>query len=447
MKAVILAAGRGRRLSDLGEPKPLVPLLGLSLIERIILTASRAGIDEFCVITGYRGQEVESALRRLSQTRRLNITTIHNKDWPKGNALSALKGRDFVGQESFFLLMGDHLFDARIIERLKQRPPEEGQVLLAVDSHLDNPFIDPLDATKVQVSQGLIRAIGKEIYPYNGYDTGIFYCTPAIFPALQEGIDQGDGRLSGAMEILAKRGSLKAIDIGGLFWIDIDDLSAYQRARKALKENLRSKATDGPISRHINRPISLFITEKLLLPSRISPNQITIFSFLLSLLAAGAFFMPLSWGPILGAFLAQLASIVDGCDGEVARLKFLESPFGGWLDSLLDRYADAALVFAMAGHLHRQQPSDFLLISAFLALVGSFMVSYTAPHYDKLIRRGQVSSGWRIGRDVRIFIIFIGVLAGQILATLILLALLMNLEVLRRIFVFYRLERSPTRGA
>ena len=53
----------------------------------------------------------------------------------------------------------------------------------------------------------------------------------------------------------------------------------------------------------------------------------------------------------IGGMLAQLASIVDGCDGEIARLKHSQSEFGGWFDAVLDRYADAVLLFGLMWHV------------------------------------------------------------------------------------------------
>ncbi len=53
MKCLIIAAGRGSRLSNKGDSKPLVSLLGLTLIERIILTAKRSGITDFYIVTGF----------------------------------------------------------------------------------------------------------------------------------------------------------------------------------------------------------------------------------------------------------------------------------------------------------------------------------------------------------------------------------------------------------
>lgn len=79
MKCLILAAGKGSRIAEASECKPLKLLLGLPLIERTIATANGAGLTDFYVVTGYEGQSVESYLSDLSQGRRgLNITTIRN---------------------------------------------------------------------------------------------------------------------------------------------------------------------------------------------------------------------------------------------------------------------------------------------------------------------------------------------------------------------------------
>ncbi|UCG99815.1 MAG: NTP transferase domain-containing protein [Deltaproteobacteria bacterium] len=53
MKCLIIAAGRGSGLSSRGDSKPLISLLGVSLIERVILTAQESGLTDFYVVTGY----------------------------------------------------------------------------------------------------------------------------------------------------------------------------------------------------------------------------------------------------------------------------------------------------------------------------------------------------------------------------------------------------------
>jgi len=138
----------------------------------------------------------------------------------------------------------------------------------------------------------------------------------------------------------------------------------------------------------------------------------------------------------LGGLIAQFASIIDGCDGEVARLKLSESKSGGWFDAVLDRYADAFLLFGLTWHAFSVNNTYLSLVIGFAAIVGSFMISYTADKYDGLMaRKLQGAVYFRLGRDIRVFIIFLGALFNHPLFALIVIALIMNIEVVRRIFV------------
>ena len=132
MKCLIIAAGRGSRLSNKGNSKPLVPLLGLPLIERTILTARECGIYDFYVVTGYEGEKVRRYLDKLGQRTNTNITHVINEEWEKGNGISVLKARDLI-KEPFILLMADHIFDYSILEGLKKEQISEDEIILAVD--------------------------------------------------------------------------------------------------------------------------------------------------------------------------------------------------------------------------------------------------------------------------------------------------------------------------
>ena len=436
MKCLILAAGEGRRLRQEGESKPLIPLLGVPLIERVIRSALESGADEFYVVTGYEGERVRDFLKRLEERLKIRITPLVNDRWEEGNGLSVLKARDVL-DEPFLLLMGDHLFDPQMARALIVHEPSEGEIALVVDEDLANPLVDTEDVTRVKVEDGRIRDIGKGLADFNGFDTGIFLCSSAIFNALDQSMEKdGDTTLSGGVRVLAAEGRANAVPVSG-FWIDVDDPPALKRAEKALLDRLRDKPNDGPVSRYLNRPLSALLSRRLVKVG-IAPNQISLFSFLFSLVAAGLF--ALGGYPALaaGGILAQLASIIDGCDGEVARLKYRTSEFGGWLDAVLDRYADAFLLFGMTWHLMATKASGLILFTGFMAIIGSFMLSYTADKYDSLmLERIETGGGGRLrlGRDVRVFIIFLGAVTNQVLPALALIAIAMNLETVRRIRV------------
>jgi CDP-L-myo-inositol myo-inositolphosphotransferase len=436
MKCLIIAAGQGSRLQQRGDSKPLIPILGIPLIERVIRSAMEAGADEFYVVIGCQSDLVRNFLERLAKRLAIRITPLVNEDWEKENGLSVLKARDVL-QETFLLLMADHLFDPELARALTIHPLLDGEVALVVDSDIHNPLVDMDDVTRVKVENGKICDIGKGVTDFNGFDTGIFLCSPAIFKALEQSREKdGDTTLSGAIRVLANDGRAQAISSNN-FWIDVDDPAAFKRAEKALLDHLRDKPTDGPVSQYLNRPLSVMVSRHLA-KLDITPNQISLFSFLCSLVAAGLFVMGGYISLLIGGVLAQFASIIDGCDGEVARLKYQSSDFGGWFDAVLDRYADAFLLFGLTWHLLAREANGWVLFTGFMAIIGSFMLSYTADKYDNLMReRINIGggAGLRMGRDVRVFLIFLGAVTNLALPVLVLIAVVMNLETLRRVVI------------
>ena len=100
---------------------------------------------------------------------------------------------------------------------------------------------------------------------------------------------------------------------------------------------------DGYISKYINRKASEPMA-RLLARTRVTPNQATWGAFGIAFLSFISFIFGQN---IVGGLLAQLSSIVDGIDGSLARLKGMSSAFGGFLDSVLDRYADILIVLGL----------------------------------------------------------------------------------------------------
>jgi len=108
VKCLIIAAGQGSRLSEMGSPKPLIPLLGLTLIERVIYTMLSAGIDEFYVVSGYEGERLRAFLDELSRKKNIQINHITNEEWGRANGVSVWKAKEFI-KEPFVLSMSDHV--------------------------------------------------------------------------------------------------------------------------------------------------------------------------------------------------------------------------------------------------------------------------------------------------------------------------------------------------
>jgi len=102
------------------------------------------------------------------------------------------------------------------------------------------------------------------------------------------------------------------------------------------------KAQDGFMARHFDRHISLAVS-RLLLETAVTPNAMTIFSTVLGLIGAALFLGSSRTWYVPGALLVWLHSVLDGCDGELARVRFQESAFGSDLDFWGDNVVHLAL--------------------------------------------------------------------------------------------------------
>jgi choline kinase/phosphatidylglycerophosphate synthase len=378
-KIVILAAGKGERLSTPSEPSPpklLRKIAGVPLIIRTLLTGRRAGFSEFVVVLGHSGELLKQAILEEKRVRDLSIEFVDNKDWERGNGTSLLKARDKVGDQ-FVVLMGDHVFESRILAELKKTRLDSDLSYLVIDRRVDEVF-DLDDATKVLVEDGgRIKEIGKDITEYNALDTGIFVHARQIFEALQEALDEtGQCSLSDGNRRLAHRGKLHALDLGPFAWNDVDTPEALKHAERELFRSLVKKE-DGRISRYINRRISIPMS-RLLSKTPLSPNALTVVTLGIGVLSAYFFFLGGYVNMVIGALLFQFASVFDGCDGEIARIKFLESKLGGWLDTVADNTTYILVFPAIAVGLYKQTGSPFYQKSAYVCLVGVLLTIFLA---------------------------------------------------------------------
>jgi len=398
--------------------KPLVKIAGLPLIERVILTAREASLADFIVVTGYQAERLEVFLANLGRRRGLRITCIRNPNWETGNGISLLQAKEAIGENEFALLMGDHVVDKSVIEAVLHEPLGEFDVALAVDSGVtENRWVDHDDVTRVQVHNGRVEAIGKGLTSFNAFDTGVFRCRPAVFGAAETCAREGRASLTDAICHLVRDQRVRALDVRGSFWVDTDTPSDARKAERVVYEHV-GKPRDGFVSQRLNRRLSTRLLTPLLLRLRnnITPNQVSLLGFAVSLLACMSFFLR---QPFPGGALVHLASLLDGSDGEVARLKKQESRFGGFFDAVLDRYGDGFILFSMFYYAYTSAAiaallgpfaKAVLLAAAILALAGNFMVSYTSTKsvtdlgYE--YRGGWLAAGR--GRDLRLLVLAIG---------------------------------------
>jgi phosphatidylglycerophosphate synthase len=139
------------------------------------------------------------------------------------------------------------------------------------------------------------------------------------------------------------------------------------------------------MSRHFERRISLALTRRLC-RTRITPNAITFVSLLIGLASAPFFLSSAPLHQVAGALLFLAHSILDGCDGELARLNFLESRWGAIFDIAGDNLVHVAVFAAMAVGWSRQADATWPLV------LGAITIISTLTIVGIVFRRGMRAS-------------------------------------------------------
>ena len=311
--------------SGVDSPPPGTVIAGLPLVRRIALAAERAGFERILV-------HPKACLepRLLAGT----AATPLDADTPV-----ALRAR-------LVLVPANVLPQARWLRTLREMPL--GPETLAVDSSL-TAVVESAGIDEVLRSAG--QAVGAE----------------DLITALS-------GRLARTTE---------AGDPAGRF--ALGGAAGAQAAEDWLLRSL-IKDTEGFMSRHVERRISLALTRRLV-GTRITPNQMTLVSLTIGLLGAPFFLSAQPWQQIVGSLLFLTHSILDGCDGELARLKFQESPTGARLDFWGDNLVHVAVFGCMAGGWSMAEASLWPLLLGALAITGTAASAYL------IARRGAAAAG------------------------------------------------------
>lgn len=150
------------------------------------------------------------------------------------------------------------------------------------------------------------------------------------------------------------------------------------------QDDWKTKPSDRFILKWIKLNLSARITPRLTSLKWLRPWMITVCSTATGVLAG--FVFAAGWGFFAGC-LAAFAQVMDGVDGQFARITGMQSKGGAFLDSVLDRYFDAALVLGMIVYLLALPvglPQWLLLLLGFFALTGSGLVSYTTARAESL---------------------------------------------------------------
>jgi NDP-sugar pyrophosphorylase family protein len=240
-KAVLLAAGRGKRLGALTErtPKPMLEVAGQPLLGHIVDALSANGVRDLAIVTGYRASHIDDWCANHSRVHPgVRLTTLHQAEL-NGTAGAMLLARDFVvGEGAFVFGWGDILMDAENYSRFLGAAHAGSYDLVLSINRVRDPWRG--GAVYVDANMRVERLVEK---PPPGTSTthwnnaGLFAATPLIFEYLVKlkPSPRGELELPQAIAMMIEDGrEVRAVDVRG-FWSDVGTPEDLESARKLFR--------------------------------------------------------------------------------------------------------------------------------------------------------------------------------------------------------------------
>jgi len=301
--AIVVAAGTGIENTDLSSYGN-IEFGSLPQIKRLVITAQRAGIQHFTMIT----EDSDSPLKDLLANDKRIESTI---TWVNVQETIQFDHIPYLIIQSNLLTTPDALADFIAEET------ENDQIYILSDTSED-PWV------KIDQDQVL------EITPDGGKAVGAFIASGEL---LNQHYSDSKSLYEMAPQMV-NEGKAKYRKFMGKYWMRLSDNTNTAKEAEDLIFNYVGKTATGWISRNINSKFSL-PTSRQLIKTPLTPNMISIGINIIGSLC-GIFYA--LGHPVVGALFMHTATILDRCDGEVARVKLMETKKGEWVDTVSDQF-------------------------------------------------------------------------------------------------------------
>lgn len=239
MKAVILAAGRGRRLQVLTKhrPKCLIEVGGKPLLRRYVDALAHLGVTRICMVVGYEQESIREAV--ASYPSHVEVTFLVNPDFERGSIGSLWTAREAM-DDDVVIMDADVLFHPAVLERLLAS--SHANALL-----MDETVTQHTEECMVVMRQGRVTALSKQVpdeCDCVGEGVGFLRVERAAVPQLlrsvESGVKQGllDMEYEDALADFFHEVQVGVEKIGGLPWIEIDFPEDLERAEQEILPRL-----------------------------------------------------------------------------------------------------------------------------------------------------------------------------------------------------------------
>ncbi len=272
MKAVILAAGEGKRLRPITSsiPKPMIPLLGKPLLEHTILGLRKAKIDRILIIVGYKQEIIKEHFNTLATRLNIKIEFI-SQDKYLGTAHAAGYAKDFIHDEEFLMMYGDLFVDpeifSQIIENYKKSKKNGLITLIKVKNPQDYGIIK---LNSNNIVEKVIEKPSADKNVGNLANAGIYIFDQLIFDAIEKTQKsvRNEYEFTDSIQILIDQFKVKILGytITNSLWNDIGLPWQLFEANHFLLDQLQTQV-NGIVEENVNIKGNVYIGKETIVKS------------------------------------------------------------------------------------------------------------------------------------------------------------------------------------
>ncbi|MFQ5714359.1 MAG: CDP-alcohol phosphatidyltransferase family protein [Candidatus Scalinduaceae bacterium] len=381
-------------------------IASVPLFKRIIFSGQKAGIDEFFILySGKKRSEIERSLG-MDKRIRSEIKIIDVLNQTEEEVFT-----DIVSchNQNYLIIEANTVFDNRLLQEFSQLSLKNAVAAITIHrsgnifskGHNDLNNHDSADHWYVKLSNNKLSAISQGLDNYDGRAIGMVLASPGIIKILIENLlPDTSFSLCKLMKLQIKDGNILAFDVKDNLCMEVESKQQLHGCEKRLYNSLGS-SVDGPImDKYINRKISSLITKQLV-KTHITPNQTTFLSLVIGIISAWFFWQGGYLNYLAGGLVFQLSFIFDQCDGEIARLNFMESRVGGLFDAFCDSIIRTFLILGMTGSLYTEAKQSLILILGILSSIGIF-ISTMAGSYETFKKEENIGYTDKESKDTSI---------------------------------------------
>lgn len=345
----------------------------IPLYKRAILSAQKAGVKKLFFLGCHIKEKIETSIKTDKQIN-ADIKWYDKKIY---TCLDKVITNELAekANERFFIIRANTLFDYRILSRLSRASSINTVATIAINN-----------ATRISVKNNNANNSYANSEIQDKLNGGIIIATHRITDFLTSVNEKFS--FKSLIKRLSKENFIKTVDAKEYLYEEINSQASLLLAERKLYQSLGTSLDSPVIDKFILRKLSGFIS-KLFLRTSLTPNQVTIIGLILGLLSGLLFSFGGYTYNISAGLIFFLSVVFDQSDGEMARLKYMESEFGRILDIISDTIVHAAVVAGITYSVYKTVGSDFIIGLGLLAMFGISISVLLTTYFDHKKKKGE----------------------------------------------------------